>query len=102
MKLADIRKLCDAATPGPWGGICGDCFDGYALIGPQNQYGKYDIICRAESGDDASFITTARTLLPLLLDVAAAAETLWDYNLDAEDALNTLENKLKKLCEYQP
>ena len=73
MKLEDLKRLCEEATPGPWG-----------LTSP----GSYIVICPvvysyrdddnpyARNGADRAFIAAARTMLPRLIAVAEAARVL--------------------------
>ena len=68
--LERLRKLCQEASPGPWGNMeytVGDHSD------IQNIHG--DTIVEMIEPQDAAFIVTARTALPLLLDLAEAQET---------------------------
>ncbi len=78
MKLSDIRKLCEAALPGPWK------WDYYQLVSttvdPLGTTGDGVVMNmpgtnRPEPGD-ADFIAAARDLLPRLLAVAEAARSV--------------------------
>jgi hypothetical protein len=60
MKLEDIKKLCDEATPGPWR-ICIDEDDHKAVIDPEGW-----IIPHRDA--DAELTAAARQVLPLLVD----------------------------------
>lgn len=66
MKLSEIRKLCDEATPGPWRYDHGN----WAV----ERYDRSDYH-RSEIGkpEDGEFIAAARTLMPKLLAIAEAA-----------------------------
>lgn len=111
MKLEDIRKLCDAATPGPWvwhhaypdgdrrdystlqSGVARVLDDGSAC-------GEYNKEIDPH-GDDAAFIAASRTLLPKLVAVAEAARAVTDYKLrdgyDFHEALVVLAEALTAL-----
>lgn len=86
MKLEDIKRICEAATPGPWPRAFSR-FDegdgGAAAIGPIIRNDDED----EEDGQaqaDQDFIAMARTVLPKLLKVAEAAKRFrdsgWDEN----------------------
>lgn len=74
MKLEDLKKLCDEATPGPWeysdydseftkgGGLVGT--SAFGLMADKST-------CR--------FIAASRTMIPRLIAVAEAAQNLIDY-----------------------
>lgn len=72
MKLEEIRVLCEKATAGPWR---------YEEPFVQQNAGVdgFRDIFRTKGDDrqeeDAAFVVAARTLMPLLLEVAAAAQT---------------------------
>jgi hypothetical protein len=73
MKLDEIQKLCDGATPGPWK--------------PGHTY---------DHQRNAAFIAASRTLIPKLLAVAKAAQDYRDGSYDVSfmrlwDALDALE-----------
>lgn len=73
MTLAEIRKLIDEATPGDWKAV------EYAkawLIEAEGPNWIKAVGSAAEA--DARFCAAARTLLPVLLQVAQEAETLLD------------------------
>lgn len=89
MKLADLKKLCDEATPGPW--VTVD--DGFhAGVGRKqhneerkargNKYWAHADVCGGDShegyftGPDADFIAAAREALPKLIAVAEAARSV--------------------------
>lgn len=58
------RKLCDAATPGPWGMAASHA--GW-LIGPDAKGSHRAVVQPAYTGD-AKFIAAAREVVPRLLD----------------------------------
>lgn len=75
MKLEEIKKLIEAATPGPWEAKdrmvmdaqrdrVATCDGGYASSGGYNQ------------SVDAAFIAAARTLMPKLLNAVEVLGTL--------------------------
>lgn len=86
MKIAEIRKLLEASTPGPWVYKERECNTssrmGYEVMAP-NVAEDVDgtIICdedyypsAPERKEDAAFIAAMRTLAPKLLAVAEAAK----------------------------
>ena len=109
MTLAELRALCERATPGPWrvgspdyrcvkhdaphpgeksgceytfqGWHGGDYFDRHvSTVTP-----PAELIGSTESGpmltqDDADFIAAARTWLPALIEVAEAARTVGTFD----------------------
>lgn len=75
--LAEMRKACEAATPGPWFGVIRvhehDGYAGYNIeptsgpdIAAAHEYPYYCI----ERAQDAAFIAQSRSWLPALLDYA--------------------------------
>lgn len=70
MKIEEIRKLCDAAAPGPWSmarsGTCGAQAT-YRLSASFTDRGGM-------RRQDAEFCAAARELMPKLLAVAEAAK----------------------------
>jgi hypothetical protein len=59
-ELAEARRLCEAATDGPWE------WDALKLRSP----GRYAVITLADGGcaaDDTAFIAAARSLVPALI-----------------------------------
>ena len=88
MKIDEIRKLCDDATPGPW--RISEYKGDYHVYNSKDEPVYYS---SAEEGvtaeeTDAEFITAARALLPLLLDVV---ELLKDRPLYFRDAIDRAE-----------
>ena len=112
MSLEDLKKLCDAATPGDW-----NCYQmaegtqptGYFYLGsPRGSEGGMTVA-------DASFIAASRTAMPKLLKLAEAAkaygkeigfrsysedyhgssycEIMADLATDLEEALKALESE---------
>lgn len=75
MKLDDIRRICEAATPGPWRAEVNGTPDGSFdfAAGPWHDQTKGSTDGAAE---DAVFIAMARTMLPKLQKVAEAARDL--------------------------
>lgn len=92
MKLPDIRKLCEEATPGPW-----EWETSERLYAPGNGYvidGHADEITKG----DAAFIAASRTLLPKLLKVAEAAIKCRDCDpADSQKAWNEIEEAIAEL-----
>lgn len=88
MTLDEIRKLIDAATPGPWqdDGESESWTEdqGYASSwvetpkGAWRQYGPDTGSDMCQQRNDARFIAAARTLLPALLEVAQGAKDFSD------------------------
>lgn len=79
MKVEDIKRICEAATPGPWVEKvytceCCACVE----IGNTGKSIMYvlDNLPAVHSGTDATFIAMARTMLPKLVKVAEAVKTL--------------------------
>ena len=77
MKLDEIEKLIEAASPGPWEYIGRDggalnCVDVWRSGRVTVERTQSDPVDRA----NAAFIAASRTLMPKLLKVAAAAK-LW-------------------------
>lgn len=79
MNTDEERAIVAAATPGPWERVANTAWDdqGYikhpTLKGPD----RHIAYVRSDDGDpipNATFIARARTVLPLALDVVAAAE----------------------------
>ena len=69
MKLEDLKKLCDAATPGPWT-VLDDTHGAGWINEPRMGYeGELPI-------DDVRLIVAARNALPKLIAVAEAARAL--------------------------
>lgn len=81
LKLEDLKRLCDEATPGPWPNNGKpwqvDHLTGFADLGPVHV-------------NDCAFIAAARTYMPKLLAVAEAAKAhLWsqDHMIFNDDQL---------------
>ena len=72
-KLEELKRLCDKATPGPWDQQVS--FRG--MIWP--------------SANDAKFIAAARTYMPLLLDIAEAAQFYAEANNYIEATMTVKE-----------
>lgn len=113
MKLEELKKLCDEATPGPWkvmprsvlyypnGGTEPD----FSVLGdPDNSLGTH-LVGPVEPGrgdftvQDALFISAACTFMPVLLEIAEAVEQAYHAVVVGADleAAGTLEGVLKKL-----
>lgn len=107
-ELAEIRALCDAATPGEWkatddrtervcNGNCGAPFtyrDGSAT-GLVERHGGCLTVANAELGDgasDARFIAASRQLVPRLVDALEAAR-------DALEAARDRERNVSRLLD---
>ena len=85
MKLDEIRKLIDAATPGPWVVYqekVGDLRHVQAKFDPENDDSFPALDCYPH---DAAFIAASRTLLPRLLAVAQMVEEFANGKLDYGD-----------------
>lgn len=84
MKLPDIRKLCDEATPGPW--VAGGADEWISLFAKPNRQSECVVariqnrVSRKPISDEdwanADFIAASRTLLPRLLKVAETLDKL--------------------------
>lgn len=66
MKLEEIKKLCEASTPAPWH------YDGYDVMEADTPC----IIATPQSDANGLFIAAARDLLPKLLAVAEALQSV--------------------------
>lgn len=73
MKIEEIEKLCDEASPGPWK------FDVWLVNGEAGRIASIDSEVPYGEDVDANglFIAHARTLLPKLLAVAKAAKEFY-------------------------
>lgn len=121
-RLAHLRALCDAATPGPWAvydrtpeDIERPGIDG-VYAEPQGKYSgrivETDFGCYPPYKRDAAFIAAARTALPEALDeierLAAQVEALrtrtpYYYELTAErDALKVEVERLEERVSHGP
>lgn len=99
MTLEELKQLCDAATPGPWGTFVeGDC-DHATAYGPQHEMPNIDMsdddydaayqAMWAKGEADSRFIAAARAALPKLIAVAEAAKSGSSNRIS--DALAALE-----------
>lgn len=77
MKIEEIRKLVDAATPGPWKSNLEPMFD---KIWYEVRLGG-KIVAKTREESNSEFIAATRTLIPLLLDVVEKAEGLINPSL---------------------
>lgn len=75
MRLDEIRKLIEAATPGPWAYRIFEVDPITCIIRRDNAYPGESVADNTNLAD-AEFIAAARTLLPALLAVAEKAEAL--------------------------
>lgn len=127
MKLSELKKLCDEATPGPWKSYTEpfkemheavSAFDqAHARgVGPETSYvwlpdpdGGCDIFTALtgngpRSPKNAAFIAAARTMLPKLIAVAEASHNVcykW-FNptfIDTDPEMVKLKETLKELEE---
>ncbi len=79
MKLSDLKKLCDDATPGPWK-ASDEILGAVTYMDPKynletNIFGlDIDDYAITRHKPDAEFIAVARTMLPKLIAVAEAAK----------------------------
>lgn len=64
MKLSDLKRLCDSATPGPWSSV--------ASANIRNADDEWLPATKA----DEQFIAAARNLMPKLFRVAEAARSV--------------------------
>ncbi len=93
MKLEEIEKLCEEATPGPWEAQIPAMTGEWpkARIWPLKIEGKlyhYAMIKTA----DAEFIAASRTLMPKLLQIAKLAKAS-NYGTTMLDTLKELEKE---------
>lgn len=79
MKLEELRKICDAATPGPW--RFAQLLDGIEARALLDSRGY--LFGRSDDLQNGEFIEAARTYMPLLLDLAEAAADLY---LDCDES----------------
>lgn len=77
--IAELRRLCEAATPGPWESRFRD--GDFALTGPATEWvvlfpspqtSGFGIIAYDERRANQRFIAASRTALPALLDALEA------------------------------
>ena len=74
---AELRRLCEAATPGPWQWVKDGCECFARGIHIHETYEDDPPIVRLENfreEENAAFIAAARTAIPALLDALDAAE----------------------------
>lgn len=106
MKLEEIEKLCNAASPGPWEYVY-SIFAGYSILaGEGGRIATMDSVVayRDNTKINGEFIVASRELIPKLLAVAKAAKDVskfgefnkgcdgcWISNLDL--ALEELEKE---------
>lgn len=76
VKVEEIRALIAAATPGPWKAIEFGVHAGCVAIAGRG-FLDDGVYC---DPPDARFIAVARTLLPLLVDVAEAAFRVHEFD----------------------
>lgn len=121
MTFTKIRQLIEAATPGPW--VARQSIEDHHDDGADNWGVDTDAlfaICDIRESTDphykrvhprrlAEFIAASRQLLPLLLDVAEAADDVNanQYHTPDDDcrlcaASHRLQQALAKLKEYKP
>lgn len=72
MKLEELRKICDAATPGPW--RFAQLLDGIEARALLDSRGY--LFGRSDDLQNGEFIEAARTYMPMLLDLFAMAKSL--------------------------
>lgn len=80
MKLEDLKKLCDEATPGPWGSR----MNPWTYRGTVDAKGEH--VASTTRFEDGDFMAAAREALPKLIAVAEAADAMREELLDAHDA----------------
>lgn len=84
MKLEDIKRVCEEATPGPWATTLStdkDDWDYWRVrAAPGDNICKLSLSFLEPRTDerDATFIAIARTVLPQLVAVAEAARSALD------------------------
>lgn len=78
MKLEDIEKMCERATPAPWTTCKPDSDD---LITGKDDFSVAGCCCCGgfDRVEDAAFVAASRELVPKLLAVAKAAERFARY-----------------------
>jgi hypothetical protein len=87
--LKRLRALEKAATPGPWAVEDGKSV--VAMFGDVDVYAQSVSSTRAVDESDAALVAAARNALPLLLDVAEAAQKHdndWGVDIDCESIRN--------------
>ena len=75
MKLEEIRKLIERATPGPWTSRTNEVF--YPCHKSPSGYDRSLLevdVCSGMVDDTATFIAASRTLMPQLLKIAEIAK----------------------------
>ena len=74
MTLADLRALCERATPEPWRNEHRNVMAGSLVIGVTS-FCAHQLTAPSlvTSSDNAAFIAATRTWLPALIEVAEAA-----------------------------
>lgn len=78
MTLEEFKKLCDAATPGPWQGPF--CFpETFERNYISNTIGDHILTSEDLEIDDAKFIAACREMVPKLIAVAEASQARFQY-----------------------
>ena len=102
-QINELRKLAEAATPGPWNTSPGGC----GIIGPDKQWlgGMNDWVCEyseemTQSENNAAFIAAANPAA--ILDMIAEVESLRDQVNGLTGSLERAEKALKEAQEQQP
>lgn len=83
MKLEDIKKLCDEATPGPWVAVDGGI--DFLLGGDERPVPLIRDPMLIAKNTNLQFIAMARTVLPKLLAVAEAANQITERYAHADN-----------------
>lgn len=105
MKLEDLKRLCDEATPGPWADISNNRDIDAMVIwstGPEDELKHYATYQECTNAD-AAFIAAARTYLPKLIAAAEAAKKFRNsdpahvYSTEYYDAREELDDALAAL-----
>ncbi len=108
MKLEEIEKLCDEATPGPWYNV-GESVSLDPEIGAGYHHQNHKVISTSfddeyitnpNAYNDAKFLAMARTELPKLLAVANAGKNLDIDLLDCDEKIHEGWNTMVVLEHY--
>lgn len=109
MKLSELKKLCDAAAPGPWEFRATEHSGGIKFVvapnAPRNANGTEFIPADCSHSFNGRFIAASREMVPLLIAVAEAARSMSHCNaFDKTEMLmwlGTVNKALERLEEIK-